>query len=389
MNEEKTEPGERRRYFTQGVGATGPREGTTMHGTNRNSILQDARDARGFSLLEVLISMLLTMVVMGAVYGLLLRGQQAFQREPQVVDLQQNGRSSLAAVSADVLQAGTGLPPEYPAFSTPAIAPGVGDQGVGNPDVVEIVGNILAPDQASNMPESFSTGGAGAGFDGTTVNLVENQTNFQVGDLIVIYDNLATSPSWWMGRVTGVVPGPPVQLTVAQGAIPPNYSDFTGTSGDPAATAWATGLVTRVSVVRYSTVVDGSGQFIPPPNVLLRQVDFGVAQPVAYIEDFQVAYLRDTNANGDLGDELDEVNPPAQKPAGALPIAATDIVRSVRISVKARSLAGNLQGARVAAAPGEVGDAIRKTFSTMVSPRNIASGLGVRSVSGPGGPQYQ
>ena len=204
-----------------------------------------------------------------------------------------------------------------------------------------------------------------------------------------IYDNLASAPSWWMGRVTGVVPGPPVQLTVALGAVPPNYSDFTGTSGDPAATPWATGLVTRVSVVRYSAIVDPSGQFIPPPNVLMRQVDFGAAQPVAYIEDFQVTYLRDTNANGDLGDEMDEVNPPAQKPAGGLPIAATDIVRSVRISVKARSLAGNLQGARMAAAPGEVGDAIRRTFSTMVSPRNIASGLGVRSVSTPGGPQYQ
>lgn len=349
-------------------------------------------DASGFSLTEVLISMLITMVVMAAVYGLLLRGQQAFQREPQVVDLQQNARSGLSAVSADVLQAGTGLPPEYPAFTTKAMDPAVGDSGgPGNPDVIEVVGNVLAPDQASNQPEAFG----GAAFDGATVTLVENQTNFQVGDLIVVYDNLPKSPSWWMGRVTAVNLGAPVTLAVSQAGIPPNYSDFTGTSGNPTATAWASGAVTRVSVVRYFAVLDNSGQFVPPPRVLMRQVDFGVAQPVAYIEDFQVAYVRDANGNGSLQDEVDEVNPPPQKPAPnlnpALPdLTAADVIRSVRISVKARSLGGNLMGSRTAdAAQGEVGDAIRRTFSTMVSPRNIASGLGVRSVSNPGGPQYQ
>ena len=342
-------------------------------------------DERGFSLVEVLISMLLTLVVMAAVYGLLLRGQQAFQREPQVVDLQQNGRSALTAVSADVLQAGTGLPPEYPAFTTPVIDPAVGDGGgPGNPDVIEVVGNILALDQGSNSPEAFSN------FNGGTVTLVENQTNFQVGDLIVVYDNLPTFPSWWMGRVTAINLGPPVTLAVSQAGVPPNYSDLTGTSGNPGATPWGGGVVSRVSVVRYFAVVDGSGQFTPPPRVLMRQVDFGAPQPVAYIEDFQVAYIRDTNGNGDLQDEVDEVTPPPQKPGAGLPIAATDIVRSVRISVKARSMGENMQGARIAdGAQGEVGNLIRRTFSTMVNPRNIASGLGVRSTSGPGGPQYQ
>jgi prepilin-type N-terminal cleavage/methylation domain-containing protein len=343
------------------------------------------QDERGFSLVEVLISMLLTLVVMAAVYGLLLRGQQAFQREPQVVDLQQNGRSALSAVSADVLQAGTGLPPEYPAFTTPAIDPAVGDGGgPGNPDVIEVVGNILALDQGSNSPETFSN------FNGGTLTMVENQTNFQVGDLIVAYDNLPTFPSWWMGRVTAINLGPPVTLAVSQAGVPPKYSDLTGTSGNPGATPWGGGVVTRVAVVRYFAVLDGSGQFTPPPRVLMRQVDFGAPQPVAYIEDFQVAYIRDTNGNGDLQDEVDEMMPPPQKPGAGLPIAATDIVRSVRISVKARSMGENMQGSRVAdGAQGEVGNLIRRTFSTMVNPRNIASGLGVRSTSGPGGPQYQ
>jgi len=72
---------------------------------------------RGFSLLEVLISIMITLIVMGAVFGLLTRGQKTFQREPEVADLQQSARTVLDLVTRDILQAGAGLPPEYPAFS--------------------------------------------------------------------------------------------------------------------------------------------------------------------------------------------------------------------------------------------------------------------------------
>jgi len=72
---------------------------------------------RGFSLIEVLISMVVTLIVMAAVFGLLTRGQRSFQREPEVADLQQSARTALDLVTKDILQAGAGLPPEFPAFS--------------------------------------------------------------------------------------------------------------------------------------------------------------------------------------------------------------------------------------------------------------------------------
>ena len=65
----------------------------------------------GFTLVEVLISMLITLIVMSAVFGLLSRGQSTFQREPEIADMQQTARSALDMVSRDALQAGAGLPP--------------------------------------------------------------------------------------------------------------------------------------------------------------------------------------------------------------------------------------------------------------------------------------
>ena len=70
---------------------------------------------RGFTLIEVLISILITLIVMASVFALLTQGQRAFQREPEIADLQQSARTVLDMVSRDILQAGSGLPrPSFP-----------------------------------------------------------------------------------------------------------------------------------------------------------------------------------------------------------------------------------------------------------------------------------
>ena len=61
---------------------------------------------RGFTLIEVLISIAITLVVMASVFALLTRGQRSFEREPQIADLQQNARNVLDMVSRDILQTG-------------------------------------------------------------------------------------------------------------------------------------------------------------------------------------------------------------------------------------------------------------------------------------------
>src|SRR3989304_2688326 len=88
--------------------------------------------AAGFTLVEVLISMLVTLIVMSAVFGLLSRGQSTFQREPEIADMQQTARAALDMVPRDALQAGAGLPPEFPSFTPPAVG-AAGGGGGGHP----------------------------------------------------------------------------------------------------------------------------------------------------------------------------------------------------------------------------------------------------------------
>ena len=130
--------------------------------------------------------MLITIIVMGAVFALLTRGQRSFQREPQVADMQQSARAALDMASNDILQAGAGLPPEYPSITPKAVDPSVGNQGSG-PDVLEIIGGSARPGEASPSPEPVVL------FDGTTVTIGQSPTVLKVGDPVVVYNNHETN----------------------------------------------------------------------------------------------------------------------------------------------------------------------------------------------------
>ncbi len=67
---------------------------------------------QGFSLIEVLIALLITVIVMSAVFGLLVRGQRGFQREPEIADMNQNTRFGLDMISRDLAMAGYRTPPD-------------------------------------------------------------------------------------------------------------------------------------------------------------------------------------------------------------------------------------------------------------------------------------
>jgi len=331
----------------------------------RKAIGAAGSTAFGFSLIEVVISMFLTIIVMGAVFGLLLQGQQAFRREPGVVDVQQSARSALAMVSADVLQAGTNLPPEFPAFTPFAIDATVGDR---NPDVIEIVGNIQSPGQQQQLPEKVDTFTPPTSGDATiTLNTV--QTNLQMNDLVVVYndwDGVGGNPQpiWWMGTVGTVTPGTPpstnARITVA--AAGTRYNSVATGDITPA-------FVSRVSVVRYAAGLQSdetascATQQVNDPCVLRRSVDFGASQPVGTVFDFQVTY-----AIG-AGTVLEPTAPTAG------PLLPTTIVTSVNLQVAARSLQAN--------------EFIRKTFSTVTNPRNLTSAVGIRTATNPSGPAYQ
>ncbi|HKP88052.1 MAG TPA: hypothetical protein VJZ26_18250 [Blastocatellia bacterium] len=68
----------------------------------------------GFSLLEVMMAALLTVGLIGAVFGLLNRNQQVFITETGVTDMNQNIRTAVDLLTRDVQSAGMGLPSRSP-----------------------------------------------------------------------------------------------------------------------------------------------------------------------------------------------------------------------------------------------------------------------------------
>jgi prepilin-type N-terminal cleavage/methylation domain-containing protein len=347
---------------------------------------------RGFSLIEVLISMAITLIVMGAVFGLLTRGQRSFQREPEVADLQQSARAALDLVTRDILQAGTGLPPEFPAFSR--------INGAGNAaptDVLEIIGTFQTAGSVYMEPEEVQTVAA------DIVTLRANTTNLQVDDpatpgidegMVLIYNNVANVnvPQWALAQVLAVTenPGPPppasppatVQLNygaydVAYSHLPnglPNTADATFAWSSPAQMP----KITRVSVVRYFTEPDVLGAYNgPPPEVLKRDMDFrNDPQAVGYLEDFEIRYVIGVTAPVEQDTPPD---PTVDLPATVL--TAENMLASVRISITARSVSAGLEGASEGALVGDrADDFIRKTFSTNVNPRNVSAGIDIRTL---------
>ncbi|MGH7534469.1 MAG: PilW family protein, partial [Gemmatimonadales bacterium] len=95
------------------------------------------RDQAGFSLLELMVAMVVTLIVTGAIYGLLAGGQSAFRREPQLTERQQNTRLAMSLLEQDIGAAGVGLPAFAQVFT-----PGL--DGGALPDAIEIVVGLPA-----------------------------------------------------------------------------------------------------------------------------------------------------------------------------------------------------------------------------------------------------
>jgi prepilin-type N-terminal cleavage/methylation domain-containing protein len=86
----------------------------------------------GFSLVELMVAMTVTLIVSGAIYGLLTSGSNAFRREPEVADRQQNIRMAMDLISRDVFNAGAALPTFSQVFTRadPAGGPCTGATGL-------------------------------------------------------------------------------------------------------------------------------------------------------------------------------------------------------------------------------------------------------------------
>ena len=64
----------------------------------------------GFSLIEIMIALAITMIVMTSVFLLLNKGQDSFRREPEVSDMNANARFGIDRISQDLTVAGCNTP---------------------------------------------------------------------------------------------------------------------------------------------------------------------------------------------------------------------------------------------------------------------------------------
>lgn len=126
------------------------------------------RQQHGFTLVEVMISMGLTIVVMAAVFGLLMKGQTTFQREPEIAALQQDARMGLQMITRDLTLAGLMTPAPL------AIVPN--DGGGLNPDGITIV--YADPEVPISSPKCPG-GGGGCGTIGQSATLFIDPDTFQ------------------------------------------------------------------------------------------------------------------------------------------------------------------------------------------------------------------
>jgi prepilin-type N-terminal cleavage/methylation domain-containing protein len=122
-----------------------------------------ATSQAGFSLVELMMAMVVTFIVTGAIYGLLSGGQSAFRVQPERTERQQNIRNAMDAIMRDIATAGTGLPDLAQVF-TPGLD-GAGPPGPG-PTPTDILEMVTNPDNfpledVCRQPGTFNAGPGG------------------------------------------------------------------------------------------------------------------------------------------------------------------------------------------------------------------------------------
>jgi type II secretory pathway pseudopilin PulG len=345
-----------------------------MSANTRNT---QARDEDGFSLVELVIAVALTIVVMGAVFGLLTRGQRSFNREPQVADLNQSARVGLDMISRDLTIAG---------YKTPGASALIWTDGGGiNPDEITIV--YADPDIPTSIPLQCGIAGVGGGGgpcgtinNSSTLYLNPDSLDPHIADATQAYDvgmilsALETSDCNNDGQ-TGIYPfelTQPPSMTSAGGL--PTLQINHNPGADPSGLNLPGGFNREVhpdcAIVGFFRIIQYRISPLPPTaNPLLERRDLSIVQPwtpvANNIENLQFQYATALN------DMVDSPPIPFQDD----PLTW---VNRVRVTVSGRTESTNLEGASVG--PFSADDThLRKTFSTAVSLRNLSFQAGVVS----------
>jgi len=351
-------------------------------------LVSKARDGfdEGFSLIEVLVSLVITMIVMASVFMLLQRGQESFRREPEVADMTANARAGMNRISEDLTIAG---------YNTPASMAIMWDDGGGlTPDEVTII--YADPDVPVSKPKPCGGGGApgggGPGGGGGPCNTIGTSAVLNIDP-----ESFSTHPAdyekaYKEGMVLLALQGPngdpacdlvqpgvtpfeltqPPQCTGAGGAgsgpagcatLNLNHNPGKGSSEMNLPGGFQNDVTTECAVIGLFHIVQYRVNPLPPAeNPALERRDLVLGTdwtPVsANIENLQVQYTQGVVEN--FEDE------PSLLPMGNDP---NSYITRVRITVSGRSESTNLQGSSAGVFAAE-DTHMRRTFTTTVSLRN-------------------
>lgn len=328
----------------------------------------------GYSLLELLVSMVLFMVISGSVWGLLRSAQQSRSTVNEQVQLAKNVRIALNLMSKDTFNAGYG----YPLSSTVILPDNRISTRIGIPNDFDstrdtvppvLTGNnitlstfntvantrtdqitLLFKDTTFNATTGVSQPLKITGRSTTTGGIVElspesGNSACRINDIYLLTGTTGST----LGVATGVNGTTAVQFGNAD-TLAFNQTALLGVLNDISATT-----MYRVKMITY---------FVTPDGILTRRefanilpaIEF-VDEPLVYnVENLQIQYVMD---NGTVTDN------PSAGPDGVAGTADDTqanlaAVRQVRFTVSVRSTEKN-----------SIGQPYRETMTTTVSTRNL------------------
>ena len=184
-------------------------------------------DARGFSLIELTVALAVTLIVTGAIYGLLTGGQSAFRREPELTDRQQNIRVAMDLIMKDIGSTGSGLPTWVQTFTRTLDAcsscpDGGAPMGLGGVRTDEL--EMLTNDGARDNEPVCATTGFG---NSANIRLIRNAAPMTGPVLIIFGDG-----TWTMMNITDTSQDSTGESNCSAGATKEKLN-FNSGAGDP------------------------------------------------------------------------------------------------------------------------------------------------------------
>jgi prepilin-type N-terminal cleavage/methylation domain-containing protein len=344
----------------------------------------------GFSLLELMVALGVTLIITGAMYGLIASSQGAFRREPALIDRQQQIRIAMSRISEDVLNAGLGLGTFAQAF-TPGLNGGGGggmlgvrvagdpNLGGGNSDFLELR-QPTADCPAVRVTAIAASGYTIAAAEQTAIWGPPANPCYQNAGWMAVFFPDGNAKFGWRHQPVGLnnLTTQPAGSQLIPWATNQNCSLFTGALGGacavpPATTGVTPDRIAALDVVRYQLGNDTDGApalfrsttggfdpaaetFANPPGNAWQVVARG-------IEDLQIRYRTFAGWQDNAPIIIANVAAPYD-----------NIVREVEVTLWARTLGENqLQGQTKAVGNGVT--AVRGSMVTSIAPRAAQTAL--------------